>query len=214
MACDIIEISPDEDFLIYFLVLWLKQNFDMRNPSTPRINRYVFRDLEKDLEYTYPAYKKFQEDLYRETVSKRREGKLQKIRGKKLIRIWEYESSYELANKIRERQETKTERRAVMKQFAKYRSNVPQVKKLAVVEAGAERNYTVAEVFPEYVGKDKPVAIRAYRSRENLTQRQLAELTGIPQRHISEMENGKRVIGKEMAKRLSKVLKADYKMFL
>ena len=36
----------------------------------------------------------------------------------------------------------------------------------------------------------------------------------IPQRHISEMENGKRTIGKEMAKRLSKVLHTDYKVFL
>jgi transcriptional regulator with XRE-family HTH domain len=57
-------------------------------------------------------------------------------------------------------------------------------------------------------------AIRGYRYRENLTQRQLAELTGIPQRHISEMENGKRTIGKEMAKRLAKALHTDYKMFL
>ena len=42
----------------------------------------------------------------------------------------------------------------------------------------------------------------------------LAELTGIPQRHISEMENGKRPIGKEMAKRLGKVLNISYKVFL
>ncbi|MDP3478153.1 MAG: helix-turn-helix domain-containing protein [Desulfoprunum sp.] len=96
-----------------------------------------------------------------------------------------------------------------------HRNNASKIKEFAeTVEAGGERNYTVAEVFPEYVGNDKQVAIRAYRYRENLTQRQVAELTGIPQRHISEMENGKRVIGKEMAKRLSKVLKADYKMFL
>ena len=82
------------------------------------------------------------------------------------------------------------------------------------VEAGAARTYSIAEVFPEYIGKEQQVAIRAYRSRENLTQRQLAELTGIPQRHISEMENGKRVIGKELAKRLGKALNADYKVFL
>lgn len=96
-----------------------------------------------------------------------------------------------------------------------HRSNAPKIKQYAeTIEAGAERNYTIPEVFPEYVGKDKPVAIRAYRNRENLTQRQLAELTGIPQRHISEMETGKRVIGKEMAKRLSKALKADYRTLL
>lgn len=96
-----------------------------------------------------------------------------------------------------------------------HRSNAPKIKEFAeTVEVGGERNYTVAEVFPEYLDKDKQITLRAYRCRENLTQRQLAELAGILQRHISEMETGKRVIGKEMARRLSKVLKADYKMFL
>jgi DNA-binding XRE family transcriptional regulator len=52
------------------------------------------------------------------------------------------------------------------------------------------------------------------RYREGLTQIQLAEITGIPQRHISEMENGKRPIGKEMAKRLGKALNIGYKVFL
>jgi plasmid maintenance system antidote protein VapI len=39
-------------------------------------------------------------------------------------------------------------------------------------------------------------------------------MTGIHRRHISEMENGKRPIGKENAKKLAKVLNADYRMFL
>jgi hypothetical protein len=96
-----------------------------------------------------------------------------------------------------------------------HRSNAAKIKEFAeTIETGEERNYTVAEVFPEYAGKGQQVAIRAYRYRENLTQRQLSVLTLIPQRHISEMENGKRPIGKEMAKRLSKALKADYKVFL
>jgi len=96
-----------------------------------------------------------------------------------------------------------------------HRSNAPRIKEyVQTVEAGGDRTYSISEVFPEYVGKEQQIAIRAYRHRENLTQRQLAELTGIPQRHISEMENGKRVIGKELAKRLGKALKADYKAFL
>jgi plasmid maintenance system antidote protein VapI len=37
---------------------------------------------------------------------------------------------------------------------------------------------------------------------------------GIPQRHLSEMEKGKRPIGKEMAKRLANALKTHYKVFL
>ena len=94
-------------------------------------------------------------------------------------------------------------------------NNAEKIKEYArSIETDGERNYTVAEVFPEFIGKEQQTAIRAYRHRENITQRQLSTMTGIPQRHISEMENGKRVIGKEMAKRLSKALKADYKIFL
>ena len=57
-------------------------------------------------------------------------------------------------------------------------------------------------------------ALAGVRYREGLTQMKLAELVGIPQRHISEMENGKRPIGKEMAKRLGKALNISYKVFL
>ncbi len=71
------------------------------------------------------------------------------------------------------------------------------------------------DAYPEYsegqlIGK----ALVGARYREGLTQIQLSEMTGIPQRHISEMENGKRPIGKEMAKRLGKVLNISYKVFL
>ena len=71
------------------------------------------------------------------------------------------------------------------------------------------------EAYPEcseeqLIGK----ALAGARYREGLTQMKLAELVGIPQRHISEMENGKRPIGKEMAKRLEKALGISYKVFL
>jgi len=56
--------------------------------------------------------------------------------------------------------------------------------------------------------------LRGARSKEELTQTRLAELTGIPQRHISEMENGKRTIGKEAARKLAKALNTDYRVFL
>ena len=57
-------------------------------------------------------------------------------------------------------------------------------------------------------------AIRGLRLREGLTQEQLARLLGIKRTNLSEMENGKRAIGKNMAKRLAQVLKTDYKVFL
>ncbi len=94
-------------------------------------------------------------------------------------------------------------------------NNAEKIKEYAQsIEADSERKYTVAEVFPELIGKEQQTAIRAYRYRENFTQRQISIMTGSPQRRISERENGKRVIGKEMAKRLGKALQVDYKTFL
>ncbi|GFO56099.1 hypothetical protein GMSM_31060 [Geomonas sp. Red276] len=74
---------------------------------------------------------------------------------------------------------------------------------------------TIQEAFPGYADNAGGMAIRGARFREGLTQRQVAEATGIPQRHISELENGKRQIGKEWAKRLAKALNVgDYRLFL
>lgn len=72
------------------------------------------------------------------------------------------------------------------------------------------------EVFKKEIAKygEAGLALRGLRARESLTQRQLAELIGVSPHHISEMENKKRPIGKEMAKRLAKALNADYRVFL
>jgi DNA-binding XRE family transcriptional regulator len=69
--------------------------------------------------------------------------------------------------------------------------------------------------FPEIAGENLPGTVLAgARVKEGMSQRELSRLTGIPQRHISEMENGKRPIGKENAKKLSKALHIGYKVFL
>lgn len=74
----------------------------------------------------------------------------------------------------------------------------------------------VEEAFPELfdpiLGPGR--VLKGMRYREELTQKQLAEKLGIRQHHLSEMENGKRPIGKEMAKKLAKALRADYRVFL
>jgi DNA-binding XRE family transcriptional regulator len=97
-----------------------------------------------------------------------------------------------------------------------HRRHVDRVKEYArALEVAEEGTCTIAEVFPEYLGKEDQIALRAYRSRENLTQKQLAALTGIPQHHISEMENGKRPIGKERARKLAEALHVEnWRMFL
>jgi len=58
------------------------------------------------------------------------------------------------------------------------------------------------------------VHLKGLRYREGLTQVQLAEKTGIRQNHLSEMESGKRPIGKENARKLAAVLNTDYRLFL
>jgi transcriptional regulator with XRE-family HTH domain len=65
------------------------------------------------------------------------------------------------------------------------------------------------------VNKELPgISLRGARIKEGLTQTRLSELTGIPQRHISMMENGKRPIGKKNARILAKVLNMNYRIFL
>lgn len=74
--------------------------------------------------------------------------------------------------------------------------------------------YTPEELSPELATNRAGVCIRGGRGKEGLTQKQLADLIGVAQHHISEMENGKRAVGKEMAKKLAEVLNVDYRVFL
>ncbi len=79
----------------------------------------------------------------------------------------------------------------------------------------ASESVTIEEAFPGYGDNSLGMALKGARSREGLTQRQLAEVTGMPQRHISEMESGKRQIGRERAKKLAEALHvSDYRVFL
>ncbi len=58
------------------------------------------------------------------------------------------------------------------------------------------------------------IALRGARYREGLSQKELALACKITQDNLSRMENGKRVIGETIAKRLAKVLKIDYRLLL
>ena len=91
---------------------------------------------------------------------------------------------------------------------------VERLKPLGFVDA-SEEYVSWRELFSEYSDEEMPGScLRGARYKEAITQQQLADMIGIPQRHISMMENGKRPIGKEMAKRLGKALNIGYKVFL
>ena len=73
------------------------------------------------------------------------------------------------------------------------------------------------EVFKARFKKigEPAVMLRGARTKEGLSQVELAKKLGIDQADLSKMENGKRSIGKKMAKKLAKILRVmDYRIFL
>jgi ribosome-binding protein aMBF1 (putative translation factor) len=65
---------------------------------------------------------------------------------------------------------------------------------------------------PKY--KDSALSVRGARERVGLTQKQLAEKLNMARTNLSLIENAKRPVGKMLAKKLSKVLGINYKVFL
>lgn len=71
------------------------------------------------------------------------------------------------------------------------------------------------EAFSEYSENELPgVVLSGARHKEGLTQKELAEKLDINQGYLSDLECGKRAIGKNMAKKLAATLKVNYKIFL
>ncbi len=77
-----------------------------------------------------------------------------------------------------------------------------------------EDSVLATEVSPALSTNPHGSYLKGMRYRETLTQQQLATITGIPRRHLSEMESGKRTIGKTNAHKLADALHADYRLFL
>ena len=74
------------------------------------------------------------------------------------------------------------------------------------------------EVLLKELGKKDVVtpsdSLKAYRLRQGLTQLELAEKSFISQANISAMETKKRPIGLNIAKKLAKILKCNYRKLL
>ena len=71
------------------------------------------------------------------------------------------------------------------------------------------------DAFPSEIRENEGrIVLRVERERKGITQTGLSAMTGIPQPHISEMERGKRPIGKKTAHQLATALQVDYRVFL
>ncbi len=62
--------------------------------------------------------------------------------------------------------------------------------------------------------KEAEMVLRGARFRESISQKELAELSGVSQDNISRIENGKRKVGEKVAKKLAKPLKINYILLL
>ncbi len=85
--------------------------------------------------------------------------------------------------------------------------------KLDDKENGAE---SVESVFGELIAEygEPAVLLKGLRTKEALSQIDFAKAIGITQQNLSAMENGRRSIGKEIAKRIAKKCGIDYRMLL
>jgi DNA-binding XRE family transcriptional regulator len=74
-----------------------------------------------------------------------------------------------------------------------------------------EELFSAKEVFPESSPANR---LRGLRTREGITQKELANVLGLHQHHISEMERGIRPISMNMAKSIGDKYNISYKVFL
>ncbi len=83
-------------------------------------------------------------------------------------------------------------------------------------EYETEETVPADEVFKELHARYGKVGtiIRGYRVRDELSQVELAKKISIRQAELSQIENGKRTVGKTLAKRFAVVFKTDYRVFL
>ena len=75
---------------------------------------------------------------------------------------------------------------------------------------------TIDEVFGDLINEhgEPGLLLKGLRHREGLSQIELARILNISQTNLSAMENGRRPIGKELAKRIAEKFEIDYRNFL
>lgn len=81
---------------------------------------------------------------------------------------------------------------------------------------GQGENVPWRKAFSKDIEKfgEPALALKGARAKEGITQKKLADLLGISQVYISQLENGQREINKSMAKKLEKIFNINYKVFL
>ena len=93
-----------------------------------------------------------------------------------------------------------------------FKSNIFDIEVAEIVTKKRSSN-EIFKILDQKYGK-VGTTIRGLRIRDGLTQKQLAHKLNIHQVHISQIERGKRVVGKKLAQKLAKVFRTDHRLFL
>lgn len=79
-----------------------------------------------------------------------------------------------------------------------------------------DKRISIDELFSNLTQEsgEPGVLLKGLRYREGLSQIDFAKKLNVSQTNLSAMENGRRAIGKELAKRISVLFEVDYRIFL
>ena len=104
----------------------------------------------------------------------------------------------------------------IVQKFNQYEVKSISSKEKAIKNVIERLHKTPEEVFADLDKKYTKAGalLKGYRYREGMTQKELAEKLDITQGDLSKYENGKRPIGKILAKRIAKLVGTDYRSFL
>lgn len=75
---------------------------------------------------------------------------------------------------------------------------------------------TIHDAFGDLISKygEPGVLLKGLRHKEGLNQVEFAKIIGVTQTNLSAMENERRAIGKDIAKRIMEHFGVDYRLFL
>lgn len=98
---------------------------------------------------------------------------------------------------------------------AHYALPVGVIEKYRVKEEN-KTHLSIDDVFGDLIKErgEPGLLLKGLRHREDLSQIELAKILNVSQTNLSAMENGRRPIGKELAKRIAENFEVDYRIFL
>ena len=79
-----------------------------------------------------------------------------------------------------------------------------------------EETFSIETAFSDLIepNLEPGILLKGLRAREGLTQLQFSKAIKVTQANLSAMENNKRPMGKDMARRIAKKFKVNYRLFL